>query len=316
MRKRRSFTNLARVAACPLVLALASSCASSKSIGSNRAAAAQALAREAVLRETDLNVANIPSNTLSVAPFSVMAADTSYTSLGFGLAALLVSDLSRSPGLVLVERQRIDAIMREIDLAQSRRVDTMTAPRIGKLIGARRVIVGSVDIPRNGNLHIGTYIADTRTGRVSSSLAGTGTLTQLFDTEKALVFRLFDALSITLSPSQRRAIEARPTRSLAAFMLFSRGARAEAFGEMTSASGFYAQALKIDPGFALAGQGLAAVNGTTVADAGSPSSITRAATITTDLVNRPSPVLIGSGSDVPVSTRQQLITFTITVRTP
>jgi hypothetical protein len=44
--------------------------------------------------------------------------------------------------------------------------------------------------------------------------------------------------------------------------------------------------------------------------------VNRAAQISSDLVNRPSPVLIGSGADVPLSSQQQLITFTITVRTP
>ena len=273
-------------------------------------------ARENIAREASLNVANFPDNTLSVAPLTVQSADTSYSALGFGMAALLVSDLSRSPGLVLVERQRLDAVVRELKLAETRRVDTLTAPRVGKLIGARRLVLGNIDIRPNKEVFIDSYIANVQTGRVGASLRGNATLAQFFDAEKALVFRMFDALNITLTPSQRRAIEPRPTRSLTAFLAFSRGARAEAFGDLSNAAAFSAQALRLDPQFAQAGKCQADLQGITMTAAYFPTFLSRASAISSDLVNRPAGVLIGSGVDVPLSTTQQLITFTITVRTP
>lgn len=299
-----------------LASALASACAPPIATRNARTTAAETAARQSIAQEAQLIVANFPNNTLSVAPLTVQSADTSYSSLGFGMAALLVTDLSRSPALVLVERQRLDAVIRELKLAETRRVDTLTAPRVGKLIGARRLVVGNIDIRPNKEVFIDSYIANVQTGRVGSSLRGNATLAQFFDAEKALVFRLFDALSITLTPAQRRAIEPRPTRSLFAFLAFSRGARAEAFGDMSGAAGFYAQALRIDPDFALAGQGLASLQGITMTAAYYPTFIARAASISSDLVNRPAGVLIGSGVDVPITSSQQLITFTITVRTP
>lgn len=305
-----------RLLALALTSLAASSCAPPVALKSARTSAAETQARESIAREARLNVADFPNNTLSVAPMSVQSADTSYAALGFGMSALLVTDLSRSPGLVLVERQRLDAVVRELKLAQTRRVDTVTAPRMGKLIGARRLIVGNIDLRPNKDLRIDSYIANVQTGRVASSLTGNATLAQLFDAEKSLVFRMFDALQITLTPAQRRAIEPRPTRSLAAFLEFSKGARAEAFGDAAAAAKFYAQALRIDPEFTLAGQGLASLQDTPLTAMYYPTPVSRATAITTDFVNRPSPVLIGSGVDVPLTTRSQLITFTITVRTP
>ncbi|MBC8087526.1 MAG: hypothetical protein H7Z40_09675, partial [Phycisphaerae bacterium] len=264
-----------------LACALASACAPPVALKNARTSAAETLARENIAREAGLNVANFPNNTLSVAPLTVQSADTSYSALGFGMAALLVSDLSRSPSLLLVERQRLDAVVRELKLAESRRVDTLTAPRIGKLIGARRLVVGNIDIRPNKEVFIDSYIANMQTGRVGSSLRGNATLAQFFDAEKALVFRMFDALSITLTPAQRRAIEPRPTRSLTAFLAFSRGARAEAFGDMAGAAAFYAQALRIDPEFALAGRGLADLQGITMTASYFPTYLTRATAIST-----------------------------------
>ncbi|MEP6834436.1 MAG: CsgG/HfaB family protein [Gemmatimonas sp.] len=299
-----------------LTAALASACAPPIAVKNARTTSAETLARQNIAQEASLSFANIPENSLSVAPLTVQSADTSYSALGFGMAALLVTDLSRSPGLVLVERQRLDAVVRELKLAETRRVDTLTAPRVGKLIGARRLVVGNIDIRPNKEVFIDSYIANTQTGRVASSLRGNATLAQFFDAEKSLVFRMFDALKITLTPAQRRAIEPRPTRSLAAFLAFSKGARAEAFGDLPSAAAFYALALRIDPDFALAGRGLASLQGITFTTAYFPTFVTRAAGITSNLVNRPAGVLIGSGVDLPISSAQQLVTFTITVRTP
>lgn len=295
---------------------LAVACAPPVATRNARTSAAEAQARANIAREAQLNVANFPDNSLSVAPLTVQSSDTSYSSLGFGMAALLISDLSRSPGLLLVERQRLDAVVRELKLAETRRVDTLTAPRLGKLIGARRLVVGNINIRPNKEVFIDSYIANVQTGRVGASLRGNATLSQFFDAEKALVFRMFDALGITLTPAERRAIEPRPTRSLTAFLAFSRGARAEAFGDFPGAASYYARALRIDPGFVLAGRALADLQGITFTAAYFPNFLTRAASISADLVNPPAGVLIGSGVDVPLSITQQLITFTITVRTP
>jgi TolB-like protein len=284
-----------------------------------RASAADSLARQAISNEQSLGAASIPQNTLSVAPLGVLSPDTTYASIGYGMAALLVTDLSRSAHLTLVERLKIDAVMRELKLAESGRVDTLTAPRVGRLVGARQIVVGTVDMRTRNNVRVQSYVANTVTGKVGSSLTGDATLAQIFDAEKSLAFRLFDVLGVTLTPAERRAVEQHATRNLTAFLAFSRGARAEAFRDFGSAASNYADAVRLDPTFAAAGQRLSVLQTPVVAVAPSANSsifLSRAATITTDLINRPAPVTIGTGVDVPVSSRQQLVTFTVIIRTP
>jgi hypothetical protein len=140
----------------------------------------------------------------------------------------------------------------------------------------------------------------------------------VFAAEKDLAFRLFDALNVTLTPAERRLVEQQPTRSLAAFLAYGRGARAEANRDFAGASANYAQAVRIDPGFTAAGQRLSALQVTApvVQPISSASMIQRAGAISTDLVNRPLPVVLGSGADAPAASLQQLVTFTILIRTP
>lgn len=291
-----------------------------------KSASADSLVRAAIAQERTLNAQNIPLNTVSIAPLTVIAADTSLSSLGFGLSSLLAVDLARSAKLTVVERLRIDAVLRELKLAQSGRVDTTTAPRVGRLLGARKVVIGSIDLRPNGNMSLRSYVADATRGSISAPLTGTSTLTQVFDAEKTLAFRLFDALGVTLTPAERRLVEQQPTKSLTAFLAYGRGARAEANRDFAGALSFYSQAVSIDPNFTLAGDrvsllqtqapalrggGLSGLNGL-----GSLGSLGRIGSLTTDLINRPGPITLGTGADAPAASLQQLVTFTIIIRTP
>ena len=285
-----------------------------------RASAADTLARRAISNERALKVADIPQNTIGVAPLAVLSTDTTYASIGFGMASLLVADLSQSASLTLVERLRVDAVLRELQLAESGRVDTVTAPRVGRLLGARQIVVGSIDMRTRNSLRVQSYVANTVTGKVGSSLNGNATLAQIFDAEKTLAFRLFDVLGVTLSPVERRAVEQRATGSLVAFVAFSKGSRAEAFGDFGAAAAKYAQAVQLDPNFTLAGQRLSVLQSPVVTASFAPLNnalfLSRATSMTTDMINRPLPVTIGTGADAAVTGRQQLVTFTVIVRTP
>jgi hypothetical protein len=128
---------------------------------------------------------------------------------------------------------------------------------------------------------------------------------------------LFDALGVTLTPAERREIEAYATRSLVAFIEFSRGSRAEAFGDYAAAQNFYAAALRLDPSFTAARARITELQLPTLLPfLPASDGMRRATALSTDLINRPMPVAIGSGADAPVTSTGQLVTFTIVFRTP
>ena len=296
-------------------LALLDACAPAVSRYTQRSAAADSVVRLAISREREIQSQNLPSNTVGVLPLRVRSADTSYAALGYGVAALMASDLARSSRLVIVERLHLDAVMRELDLVRSGRVDSSSAPRVGRIVGARRVIVGDLDIRPTGALQLGSTVANAASGRVDASLNGNATLLRIFDAEKAMVFRLLEAMGVTLSPAERRAIEPHQTRNLAAFIAFSNGVRAELNRDNVGAAANYAAAARLDPTFVEAGARAAAIQGGDVSLMGTSPAVSRVSSLSHELVNRSTPVLFGSGVDTPL-TRQQLITITISIRTP
>ncbi|MEO6444352.1 MAG: CsgG/HfaB family protein, partial [Gemmatimonadaceae bacterium] len=129
--------------------------------------------------------------TLGVTPFRFADSESSLSPLGFALADLLTTDLSRSARLQLVERARLGEVIRELDLAKSGRVDSATAPRVGLLLQAQQLLLGSLDTLPGGALRLSVRIADVETGVVQQAIDARAPLSDVLAAEKIVAFRLF-----------------------------------------------------------------------------------------------------------------------------
>ncbi|MGH7617708.1 MAG: CsgG/HfaB family protein, partial [Gemmatimonadaceae bacterium] len=156
-------------------------------------------AKDAVAAERRLDVAKIPARSLAVLPFTVSEHDTLLTPLGFGLAELLSTDLAVSQKLVMVDRLRIDAILRELKLVEDGVTDPRGGPRVGRLIGARRLLIGSVSASPGGTLQLTARIIDATAGTVDDEMTAEAPLSRVIDAEKSLALRLFERLGITIT---------------------------------------------------------------------------------------------------------------------
>ncbi|HBA61578.1 MAG TPA: hypothetical protein DCZ92_12340 [Elusimicrobia bacterium] len=79
-----------------------------------------------------------------VMPFTYSASDQQYASSVTGLQDSLTASLMKTAKIRLVERARVDAALAELKLASSGLVDSNTAAQVGKLIGAKYAVLGSV----------------------------------------------------------------------------------------------------------------------------------------------------------------------------
>ena len=98
--------------------------------------------RDIISQETLLDVTSIPENTVAVVSFKNIGESRDLDPLQKGLADMLITDLSKVKKLTLVERVKLQKLLKEIGLGMSGLVDTDTAPRVGKLLGASDVING------------------------------------------------------------------------------------------------------------------------------------------------------------------------------
>ena len=205
-------------------------------------------------REQQLNTASIPDNAVAVLYFLNLAKSTAAIPLQKGLTEMLITDLSQVKGLTLIERARLQALMEEMGLGQSGMVDASTAPRFGKLLGANRVVYGSLTQLNNKQLRIDAGVTDVKDQKAFST-EETGSLAELIKLEKNLVFNIIDKMGMQISPDERKAIEKVPTKNLVAFMYYCRALDQEDKGFYDKAAISYQQALAKDPGFSAASQG-------------------------------------------------------------
>ncbi len=220
-------------------------------------AEALAAAKAAVANEARLSQTPGERRVVAVPPLTFSGADSSLRPLERGMAELLITDLSRSSQLTIVERDRMQALADEIQLSQSGRVDSATAVRAGRLMQAGRLVNGQLIQAGNG-LIMNAAIVDVASGRVSDPASVNNTLEQLFAMEKQLVFEIFERLEVTLTPAERQLVDRRPTQSLDAFLAYSRGLMAADDGRFEDAARFFENARTLDPGFGAAGARLQA----------------------------------------------------------
>ena len=209
-------------------------------------------AKAAVAREGSLGSESGPPTTIAVLPLRFTGADSSLRPLERGFAELLITDLARSSQLTVVERPRIQALLDELALQQSGQTDSSTSVRAGKLLRAGRVVQGSIIDLGGSQLRVDAAVVDVPTTEIRGTTQGADQAERLFDLEKRIALDLFRELGVTLTVAERNAIEQRPTRSLAAFLAYSRGLTAEDQGRYDDASRFYRDASRIDPGFGAA----------------------------------------------------------------
>lgn len=186
---------------------------------------------------------------VAVYQFAYLGTSEQYAPLGRGLGDLLTNDLSRVPGLVVVERVRLQELMKELELSQTGFVDPATSPRIGRLLGAGSVTGGTYNVLEGHTLDVSAAMVDTRTARPSEPQNRTAALSDFLQVEKDLVFALVEQMGIELTPEQRARIDYRPTENLQAFLAYSRGLLEEDAGNYRRAARHFREASRLDPNF-------------------------------------------------------------------
>jgi TolB-like protein len=279
---------------------------------------AQDAARRAIAVEAQLQPDSQSIRTVGVLPFDQTGLDSSSADIGFGLADLLRVDLSKSRQLRIVDRLRLDAIMRELELAASGRADSATAPRVGRLVQARRVVYGALDA-RGNAMGVNVGVADASTRQARSALSAQMRLNDVLDMEKQIALRLFENLGVTLTPAERAAVEERPTKNIAAFIAYGRAARYETEFRFVDAVREYDAALKLDPSFTLAAMRrdeAAALAGLTTRR----NALARASDMTVDRLNGVFTTPVGGGQSPGGITDPVfpalIVTIFITILTP
>lgn len=217
----------------------------------------EASLRQALDREAELADRPPRENTVAVFPYLYRGPSPEFRPLSRAMAAFLVTDLACSDRITVLERMRVQLLLQEMELSESRYVDPSTAVRSGRLLGSSRIVQGVISGDEE-RLEVETSLVDTRDPSAEEAsepvFTGGRSAPEILDLETEIAFALFESLGVELTAAERRAVRDRPTESLEAMMAFGRGLIAEDSANYEAAAAHYRRAGELDPGFEAAAE--------------------------------------------------------------
>ncbi len=169
-----------------------------------------------------------------------------------GFADMLITELSKVSKMRVVERERIQFILDELDLQQTKAFDPATAARIGKLVGAHSVLIGSFIKIKSGKMRLDTRLVKTETAEIIAAEEVTEKTEDFFKLTKDLAVAVAKDLAVKVGDEDRRRIETPENKSLDALLVYSQGLRHADRGEYREACAKFSEALKYNPNYARA----------------------------------------------------------------
>jgi TolB-like protein/Tfp pilus assembly protein PilF len=200
-------------------------------------------------KETPPPSENADNKSIAVLPFENLSEDKSNDYLASGIHDELLVDLSKIADLKVISRNSVQAYK--------------DGPRdlreIGRALGVRTVLQGNVRTAGN-KARISVQLLDTRNEAQIWAESFDREITDVLSVESELALRIAAALQTKLSPSERAAIEALPTRDPEAYDLYLRAresvysirTRDDSSVDIHRAIDLLNQAVGRDPNFALA----------------------------------------------------------------
>lgn len=158
-------------------------------------------------RSAESTLTFAPKKSVAILYFDNYTGSTENDPLGKGISSMMISDLSVVPEIQLVERERMQDLIKESELQHTKYFDSTTAVRTGRMIGAQYVVVGSFASVKP-QMRIDTRVVRVETGEVVKTAQVTGDQDKFFDLEQALADKLIDGLGLALSPDEQNKVAA------------------------------------------------------------------------------------------------------------
>ncbi len=135
--------------------------------------------------------------------------------LGKGLADMVITDLSASDRLTVVDRERIQEITREFELGAAGILDDRSVPDVGKIARARWLLFGTF-LCRGDRLSIEALLIDVTTGQTLRIEQVEGPLARVFELERSLVGAVVEKLDVPMTAEELSLVRMLRTESLPA----------------------------------------------------------------------------------------------------
>ena len=201
-----------------------------------------------VFKEINKKTDDYISKTIAVLYFDNNSNNSKLDPLRKGLADMIISDLSNLDILKVVEREKIEKVLDEINFNNSDSFDSDTQQKIGRLLGAEMILFGSYFELMN-QFRIDAKIVKTETGEIIKSEGVNGITSDFMKLEKQLVWKIARELDVKLKDKEKTIFKMDETINYNAILLFSEGLELYDSGNKDDALKKIKTALEIEPNF-------------------------------------------------------------------
>lgn len=195
-------------------------------------------------RSTEASVSDQAPKTLAILPFenNSITDPEHYAPLSKGLPAMLITDLNRSGSMLqLIERTKIQDLLKEMTLSQSGSVDESTAVSVGKVLGAQTIAFGSF-IVLGSNVRMDVRIIKVETSELVMAESIMGDSDDFMDLERSLAQKIAASLKVAFTPETTAS-----KSDINAALYFSKGLEAWDRGDQAEAKRLFNKCIELDP---------------------------------------------------------------------
>ena len=168
--------------------------------------------------------------------------------LGKGLADFFEHDFSKISSMKVVERDKIEFVLKELELQKSGAVDKATAVKVGKMLGAQYMVFGSFTQLDGNQTRMVVKAVSVETSEIIASVDKDGK-PEYTKLEKALVEELAKLLDVQLDDDVKALIQEGGTESLNATTLYSKGLEYMDRYDYKNAYEYFKKAYELDNNF-------------------------------------------------------------------
>jgi TolB-like protein len=209
-----------------------------------------------VSRELCAQATTTQKATLAIMEFDVsaMTRPADYAQLGSGIQVILTNAVATNPSLVLLERQKIESLLKEQNLVTTGRVDAETAVKVGKLLGAQHVLLGQLVVQSDKEMRLLVRSVNVETSVIEWTDDVRSKGDKVFDMVDALAVRINSGLKL---PGVRSAKAVKDVglsgpNQLEAARAFAAAQRLQERGDTKGAIAMYQKAVSLNGEFTLA----------------------------------------------------------------
>ncbi len=210
------------------------------------------MAQKALNEEKKLMTVKPQENTFAVCYYADASPNNSFRAFQKALAAMVISDLAKIDSISIVERIKLQSLFFEMGLGQTGIVDPSTAPRVGHLIGAENLVVGTLS---SGSIRADTSLASTTKGEVLGNAAITVGQDEFFNLPREIAINVAKLAGIKLTEEQLKLFGKEHTKSYEAVISYGNALIALDSDNWKDAKKFFEKAVAADPQWILALEG-------------------------------------------------------------